>query len=437
MSNLKGVIIQKGAVGVSVTPPDTSVSLLVICGMWLQSESESANPEYVDVLHDDSRQYTFTSVKQAEAIGITKENDFKHGLHVHRHISEFFRMAGNGTKLYVLMFKDSLKINLTTGLPNLKAAILDYTKGDVRQVGLIDNLHGENVAPVWTLIDGITTETKACMTAVADLYQWAYEKDIPFSVMLGGGNFEPLSATAYNMRDEAVSLNCSGLSVMICREKKYYEDFADNATIGANNTVFADIGTALGVMARAEINQNIGDNEAFNLTDVVKGAWEEAVFLQGSPIMSNLYIQDWEDFGYIFAVKYSGLNGWRFNGDHNCTPIVIDADGNMNEHTIAYTRTMNEASRLLRKVLIPKVKTRQPVDPTTGKLPAGVVKTFDNLGDGVFADMVNRKHISAGKTFTDPNSDLLVEKVLNVEWSLVPYGSVGEIKGLLNLKNKI
>ncbi len=434
MANLKGVIINKGAVGLSVLPSDTSVSLLVIAGMWEQSDTQTA--EYLDAMTDSSRRYTFTSITQAQAIGITQENDFIFGLHVHRHISEFFRMAGNGTKLYVFLLKDSLKTNLTTGLSALKAAILDYTKGDVRQVGLVDNLHNENVAPEWGLVDNITTETKACMTAVADLYDWSSEKDIPFSVMLGGGNFEPTSATVYDMRDEE-SLNCPGLSVMVCREKKYYDDFSANATIGATNTVFADTGTVLGVMARAEINQNIGDNEVFNLTDVVKGAWEEAVFLQGNPIMSNIYIQDWEDKGYIFAIKYSGLTGWRFNGDHNCTPIIIDASGNMNEHTIAYTRTMNEASRMLRTVLIPKVKTRQPVDPKTGKLPVGVVKTFDNLGDGVFADMVNRQHISAGKTFTDPDSDLLVAKVLNIEWSLVPYGSIGEIRGVLNLKNKI
>ncbi|MDD2984671.1 MAG: hypothetical protein PHQ74_14930, partial [Crocinitomicaceae bacterium] len=73
----------------------------------------------------------------------------------------------------------------------------------------------------------------------------------------------------------------------------------------------------------------------------------------------------------------------------------------------------------------------------TGKLPVGVVKYFDSLGDGVFNLMQSRLHISAGKTYTDPNSDLLIEKQLKVRFKIVPYGSIGEIVADINLNKTI
>jgi hypothetical protein len=148
-------------------------------------------------------------------------------------------------------------------------------------------------------------------------------------------------------------------------------------------------------------------------------------------------LQTLEDKGYIFGLEYVGMAGVRWNNDHTCTPIIVDADGNINEHTIGYGRTFDKAVRLLRSGYLPTVKSVQPIDPKTSKLPAGVVKNFDGIGNTIFSDMVSRGEISYGEANTDPNSDLLVEKSLKVGFKVVPYGYANFIAGSMNLKKSV
>lgn len=110
----------------------------------------------------------------------------------------------------------------------------------------------------------------------------------------------------------------------------------------------------------------------------------------------------------------------------------------MNESTIAYGRTMDEAVRRLRRALLPKIKSVQPADKVTGKLAIGVVKSFNSRGNDVFEDMEFEKLISGGATYTNPDSDLLTgEKVLEVAFDLQPTGTINKIRGTINLKNTL
>ena len=147
-------------------------------------------------------------------------------------------------------------------------------------------------------------------------------------------------------------------------------------------------------------------------------------------------LQNFEDKGYIFGLSYSGLAGIRINNDHVCAPVVVDQEGNMNEHTIAYGRIMDDAIRQLRSVYLPKIKRTYPVDEN-GKLLSGSLVSLEGVGDKVFEDMIASGEISYGKTTIDSTSDLLVEKELIVSFAIVPMGSIGEIKGTINIKNNI
>lgn len=438
MADLKGVIINKGKVGVSVVPPDTSVSALIFGGLGNITTPADAYLSKLSV--PNGQMYEFTTLTQAEAVGITADLDLEAARQVHRHISEFFRMAGEGTKLYVLLLSDNISQclgNDNTLISFIYPLLIAKGKGEIRQIGIVDNRAYYDDE----FIDKVASESIDNVRKAALLYQWTVDHFMPASIIVGVEVKEGFSL--YDFRDEE-NINSSGVSVVCCQDDDFRIYFVNHKSSINCNSNQADIGTALGTMAVADINQNIGDNESFNLTDTNRSIWIYPSMCSEDMAGFNQYmnddvfhLQELEDKGYIFATKYQGLNGLRWNNDHVCAPIVIDAEGNMNAHTIAYNRTVNEAMRSLRKVLIPKVKTRQPVDPKTGKLPVGVIKNFDNLGDSVFADMVNRGEISAGKTFTDPNSDLLVEKTLNVSFTIVPYGSIGEIRGTLNLKNKI
>ncbi len=131
------------------------------------------------------------------------------------------------------------------------------------------------------------------------------------------------------------------------------------------------------------------------------------------------------------------MGGVRWNNDHTATPIIIDADNSINEHTIAYGRVNDKAVRELRRAYLPKVKTTWNVDKKTGKLSKGTRVALEDVGDNVFKDMVARGEITYGKAYVDGDSDLLVEKVLRTSYVIIPKGCIGEIRGTINLKTKI
>ena len=106
----------------------------------------------------------------------------------------------------------------------------------------------------------------------------------------------------------------------------------------------------------------------------------------------------------------------------------------MNEHTISYGRTADYAVRLLRAALLTQVKKVKPVDPASGKMPVGVIKDLDALGDSVFEDMAAKGWLSFGKMLTDKNSDIVVAKSVDASFYLITYGNIGQINGKINVK---
>ncbi|MPN30273.1 hypothetical protein SDC9_177736 [bioreactor metagenome] len=141
------------------------------------------------------------------------------------------------------------------------------------------------------------------------------------------------------------------------------------------------------------------------------------------------------DKGYVFPIRYQGIAGYWWNDGHCCVEIINDAAGNMNQHTIYYSHTMDMCKRALRLVYLPEVKKPVSLDEN-GKLPESVAGYFNAIGDGVFNTLASNELISDGETTVDIDSDLLIEKVLNVEFAVIPTGCVNEIKGTINLKNQ-
>lgn len=410
MANLNGVSTRKGAVGPNTnTQGERRVSMLV----YYETNGNAAISEGVYELFKP--QDLLVQVPEA----LVAEYPI-----LNRHLSEFYRMASNGTPLFVLISK----IGLDEGLIDVIKTALVASDGRVRQMGYVSN-SGE-----FANVDGWNSFDFDNLTSfIAPLPDWAYENHMPLQVLYDGHCVSPISAVVPNMRALPNDQNLPKISVVIGQDWEFWE------TMPADLRQHADVGTALGVLAKCAINQNIGDNEAFNLTDVNRGIWVVPGLSAGHVKNVDVHedLQTFEDKGYIFGLKYTGLAGVRFNNDHVCAPIVIDAEGNMNEHSISIGRTVDDAVRKLRSVYLPKVKKTYPLDEATGKLPIGVVAALQKIGQQVFDDMKLDGEISGGRVSVDPNSDLLIAKELIVYYSLVPTGTIGEIKGTINVKNKL
>ena len=411
MSNLNGVTTKKGKVGANRTNNKRAVSGLVIASVVLAGLGFNTP-------------VTIYNVEDLDQYGLDADFDKTNNVNVYRHISEFYRMAGAGTELHFMLVEQSSNLKTLVQSESVKT-LLAYADYEIRQIAFALN---PTEAPA--VVDGMPTDVIEAIPLAQGLAVWAFEQNMPCQIFLEGYGLDGNSNVVENLR-AIENVEATKVSIVIGQDWKY----ADTKTGLAQK--FADVGTILGVCSSATIAQNIGDNEAFDLNDSTKDAWMIAG-LSNHKKNSEIYsqLQTFEDKGYIFGLSYAGLAGIRINNDHVCAPIIVDQEGNMNEHTIAYGRVMDDAIRQLRSVYLPKIKKTYPVDDE-GKLLARALVSLEQIGDDVFDEMQNANELSLGKTTIDPDSDLLVKKELLVSYKIVPMGTLGEITGTINIKNSL
>jgi hypothetical protein len=366
----------------------------------------------------------FFGLFDAEQYGITAAFDAANNVNVYRHIREFYRMAGEGVPLHFMAVARTATLQTIAGDiagDTLQRLLID-ADFKVRQLAIALNPTAHAVA-----VDGLIPDVLASIALAQGTAQWAYEQFMPTHLFLEGYGLNGLASVVPDLRD-IENVAATKVTMVIGQDWQY----AETKTGVAQK--FADVGTVLGVCAAAAINQNIGDNEAFDLTDAGKQAWL-VPGLSNHKTNKEVYaqLQTFEDKGYVFGLSYPGLAGVRINNDHVCAPIVIDSEGNMNEHSIAYGRVMDDCARQLRAAYLPKIKKTYPVNEA-GKLDTGVLASLETIGENIFNDMQNAVELSSGTVVVDPESDLLVAKELKVAFNVQPTGVLGYLNGTINLK---
>lgn len=425
MGSIKGVNIQRGTIGASVNGNRDSIVGLLATGVAVAADE--ANGISGIALGQTVK---LTSLTDAEAYGINEAYDSTNSLSVFRHISEFYRMFPNGT-LYLMLYSGNMEAAFAEEFA--KKLIVD-ANGEIRILGIANTPSTGETA----YLNGFPEDVFGSIQLAQQLYDWAFSAFRPCQVILEGRDFNATNAAAaQDLRNITISnqvLEAFKVSVCIAQDWKY----ADG--LDAIRKKMADLGTMLGSIAKKAVNENIGEVEGGNLVDVTNNKWLVAGLSNHQTVAGwDSQLEALDSKGYVFAISYTGIAGYYWNNDHTCTPIKKDKDGYFNEYTISYGRTHDKAVRDLRTCLLPKVKSTQPVDPSTGKLPQALVTYFERLADDdVFNTMAAEGLITAGKTTVDPNSDLLISpRELKVSFVLVPTGQIDEIKGTINLKTSI
>ncbi|MEL3904449.1 MAG: DUF2586 family protein [Treponemataceae bacterium] len=412
--SLRGVVIKEGKIGTNVVGDGREFGLI-------------ANGVAVAGKVALGSAYTLRRLSDAEAIGLDAEYDKTNKVQVFRHISEFFRRAGEGQRLHVMLVAQAKKPTDMVA----DAKLLAVEAGGV----ISDMAFAYNPATgyVDTMLDGLNADVSAAIPTLQGFADWADDNDMPLHVILEGRAIADDLSTCADLRDLKVGEQPFGaekVTLVVGQDWTYAE------TLDAPGKKFADVGTFLGVVASMPWNRNPGEVETQNLTDAKLGVWTVGGLSNHkrySEVFSDL--ETLNDKGYVFPVRYQGIAGYWWNDGHTCVEIVNDARGNMNQHTIYYSHTMDQCKRALRLVYLPEVKKPVALDEN-GKLPPSVAGYFNAIGDRQFERFASNEVISGGKTTVDAESDLLVEKVLNVEFAVIPTGCVNEIKGTINLKNQ-
>lgn len=363
----------------------------------------------------------FRNLIEAEGFGIKANPLLRH------HISEYFRIGGTGASLWVL------NVQAYTSFANLindesVKTLIAKANGEIFQMAFA------YIPQAFEYTDGVHTGMLPAIKAAQVLADWTRETNRPLHTILECAGYKGASAVALNLRDikEGETLiECNQVSVVIGQDY----DFAE--TLTGSEQKYAAVGTLLGCMAVQPVSYNIGEVETMSLTNSVRGLWVNA------GLSSHELVKDKESElstlntkGYIFGEYYSGQV--VFNDDHVCAPVIVDDEGNMNEHTISLSRTNAKVFRELFRVYEPKLKSTVPVDAQTGLLPTGIIKELEGYGDGVFDTMQKKRELSGGETIVDPESNLLYgDKELKVSYNWVPMGVISRISGVVNIKRAL
>ena len=167
MSKLRGVIINKGAVGTNVENLDGCTGLLINAPA-IAAVADGITGVVVGNV------YMIKSVKEAEDMGIDAAYDDANRVRAYRHISEFYRMAGEGTKLY-FMFCTTTK-DLDGIITDHGKALINGADGEIRYL-----MVGYNPVTGYTptYVNGLETTVSDAIPAAQTLADYCWENDKP------------------------------------------------------------------------------------------------------------------------------------------------------------------------------------------------------------------------------------------------------------------
>jgi hypothetical protein len=435
MANLKSVDIQKGIAG-NAAAIKTSASALLATGVAI------AGKVAYNIV------YTFTSLKQAELLGITAAYDLANKIVLYQHIKDFYSYPlSEGVELKLMVVdmgtdvapaNPSALLEDTTAVAARKLLISGGNK--IKQLGFALNL-AENTVETFT--DGVPTSIRSAIAKAQSLYDWAYANDRPCNILLECRAITDNVDTMLNLHAIPAGitiLDANKVSLVIAQDWDYAE------TRTGLPRKYAGVGKALGAVAVAEVNQSIGEVgedgkvPLFNLSNATTASWINAGLSNHKKLADvEAYLGDLNNKGYLFARTYTGVSGYRWNGDYTCTPITVGEDGTINEHTIYYGRTVDLCAMELKSHLMHYIKYRVAVNSTTGKLGVHIVRSIEASCDNkVFGRLASNNLIVMGKTSVDVDSPVLPpDNKLNVDFFIVPYAILDEIKGTIYLKKKV
>lgn len=412
MSLIRPVSISEGRIGANVAGDGREFGLI-------------GNGVAIDGSLELGRVYLLRRPSDAVALGIDADYDTNNDVNVWRHISEFYRMAGEGKKLWIFL------VGQEAGEPSEYGEAVLYlqteAEGNISDMALVYNPPADYEP---TLVDGVEDWLREAISQAQNMANILSVMDMPLHVIIEGRDIGG-AALVTNLRADAI--NAPKVTVVAGQDW----DYADG--LWPHGQKFADVGTFLGVVAAQPWNRNPGEVATRNLTDTALKIWlvgglsSHDKITQLDVMMSGV-LAGLDDNGYVLPIRYQGLSGYWWNDGHVCAPIVVDSAGNMNQHTIYYSHTIDEVTRALRTAYLPEIKKPVQLDGS-GKLPASMVDYYNAVGDAVFTRLASKGLISDGATYVDPNSDMLVDKELKVQFAVVPTGSVNQITGIINLKN--
>lgn len=349
--------------------------------------------------------------------------DFMFGI-PHYHIKHFFTLSGGTGRLFVMFADCSQNWN----------ALIDMQKA---AFGIINQFGVWTEQSLWKKMDAAAT--KYSISVVGDLQSvaesMANNYNAPASILLNANSakvktVEGFSETIVWSEIPTCVTNSRYVSVLLGQGLDV--DVTNMQIALGSKTPIGTVGAALGCLTQASVAESIGWVQHFDLVNYfpdIEFGFGDATLADNRLANATKYaslsqsqLDSLEELGYVFLVKYSGLEGHvYFSGDQTCS--------NGDYRTIARNRVINKSRRSVRAALLPYVNSPIKVNPATGNLSAAQITVFTNLVTDILNAMVAAEEISGiGKVTIPANQNILKNDTLIIQYSMVPIGTAKTIQ---------
>ncbi len=380
---------------------------------------------------------TLIQLRDAEQLGINESYDSKNKVLVYHHIKEFFRYAPNGTLQLQLA---PLGTSITDLCDNKKGYIKQLlnrlgSAGELpnpapaRSIGVVLNPDPTTYQP--TIKNGIDSDVlKAVPKAQVTINELQNEAGFVDAILLEGRSASGSVTTLQDLR----TLNAPNVSVVVA---------SDPAIATGHNANYAAVGAALGMLAARKVCENLGSvdildkpdskkaNESYPLTSAADDAWLTAG-LSGGKVISDLSAADQkllDEKGYIYAGYYNGYAGIYFNDAPTCTKISDDYS------FIEMNRVWNKAARLIRRAMIPKLKSAVNVNKSTGHIAPTTIADWENAAKKQLNTLLVEDVVSDADLSINPAQNVLSGAPIVISVRITPKGVAREIVNEIGFSN--
>ena len=363
----------------------------------------------------------FGIIERVEATEEEEANvNFLHGIPAY-HIREFFRMSGNvnGTgKLYVMFADCSATWNAVE--------VMQRAAG-----GMISQLGIWTEQPLWKAAGAAEKYSLNLVKGLNDVAVSLAEQNQPLSLVLSAN---PSNTGADTTEGRQIDLNripsciCEASRISCIFGQAHHETVTLMQMRNRNHTPVGFLGAVMGALAKASVHESIAWVKQFNLftdhfQEIELGfgdinldeAEENFLSLNRYESLSSSQLDELDDKGYIFPIKYAGReNGIYISKDQTCSTGDY--------RTIARNRTINKSRRAVREALLPYVNSPLMVNPTTGFLAPSKITSFKTLVGDILAKMQAAQEISGYAVTIDASQNVLVDDTLRISYVIVPVG---------------
>lgn len=353
--------------------------------------------------------YQLKSITDAQDLGLDADYDTANSVLVYHHILEFFRLNPDGELWIMLAPQATTWSFLVDPTKAFAPVLLDAAEGKIRQLAVAFNPEAL-YAPV--IADGLDTQVIATIAQAQLLAEVRGTEHSPLSILVEARSFSGNTATVKDLR----TLSAPKVSVVI----------GNDPDVAAN---YAAVGTLLGIVSKAKVNECVAWVERFNLTDVNRGKFLKVGFSGGIASLSTSNQEALNAKGYIFMRKHVGIAGVYFNDSHTAEVLTSDFC------TIENNRTFDKAHRLTRAALLPKLASPLVVDQDSGRLATEVAKSFEAIGNAALDEMVRAGELSGKDVYVDEAQNVLGISRLDVEFALTPTGTARTIRNIIGFVN--